>query len=224
MKVSCIIPFFNEGERIGKVLDQVVKIKSIDEIICVDDGSTDEASEFVKKQYPKIKIIVNPKNSGKTGAIKAGLNTAKGEYVLLLDADLRDFDYREVERAVHKMLEKHVDMIILRRIYALLTLKLVRGDILISGDRILKKTMLEKILQKPVKRFQLEFAINQYMFDNKKHVYWMPSSARNTYKFNKYGYLRGWFEMIAVSIDIISYLGMRDYLRQVLFFCRKELV
>lgn len=224
MRCTCIIPFFNERKRIARVLGQLVKIKAIDEIIAIDDGSTDGSSEVVTKQFPHIKIIRNAKNFGKTEAIRTGVKKAKGEYIILVDADLRDLNYREVERAVNKMFREKVDMIILRHIHALKTMKFVRGDILISGERILSKKDLQKVLQRKVTRFQLEAAINKYMFDNKKSVYWVPSSARNTYKFTKIGIVKGWYEMIMVAVDIILYLGLKDYLRQLVFFCRKELV
>lgn len=224
MKVSCIIPCFNECERIGKVLEQVIKIPSIDEIICVDDGSTDGTAAFVKKKFPQVKVIRYSQNGGKSAAVKRGLRDAKGTYILLVDADLRNFDHNEVDRAVRKTIEKKADMVILRRVKALWTMKLVRGDILVSGDRILKKVDLEKILWTKVDNYQLEFAINKYMDDNKKHVFWMPTSALNTFKFAKNGFVKGWAEMIVVTVDILLFLGLKDYLKQLFFFCRRELV
>ena len=70
---TCIIPFYNESDRILKVLDGVVKINGINEIICVDDGSTDNTSKLIRKRYPRITIISNPKNLGKTDAVNQAL-------------------------------------------------------------------------------------------------------------------------------------------------------
>lgn len=223
MKVSCLIPFFNEQERIGKVLEQISKVASIDEIICIDDGSTDGTASFIHHQFPQINVIRNANNVGKTAAVKKGLEQARGEYILLFDADLRDVYASQVERAVKKTLKKNADMVILRHMYALWTMNIVRGDILVSGERILKKKDLQKVLSGNVKKFQLEFAMNQYMLDNRKSVFWMPSSARNTYKFKKNGFFKGWYEMIAVAVNILWYIGLRNYVKQILFFCKEEL-
>ncbi|MBI4028879.1 MAG: glycosyltransferase family 2 protein, partial [Candidatus Blackburnbacteria bacterium] len=145
MSCTCIIPFFNEYDRILKVLDEVLKVKLIDEIILVDDGSTDSTTEIVKKHYPSLKILNNLRNLGKTGAIKIGLQQAKGDYILLLDADLRNLNYNEIEAAITKIRDgRGIDMIVLRRINAPFFIKLVRGDILVSGERILKKEDLKK--------------------------------------------------------------------------------
>lgn len=224
MRCTCIISFFNEGKRIGKVLDEVVKVKNIDEIICIDDGSTDGASEFIKKNYPKIKLIINPKNSGKTEAIKVGLDHAKGEYILLLDADLRNFKGSEVEKAVKRTLENRADMVILRRVNAPWIIKLNRGDTLLSGERILKKDDFKKLLEiKKPKGYQLEFAMNQYMTDYHKKVFWMPSSALNTYPQHKRGFVKGMYRIVSMQANILSYIGLRNFIRQELFFCTKEL-
>ncbi len=228
MSCSCLIPFFNERDRILKVLEQVSKTKTIDEILCVNDGSSDASADLVKKHYPAIKVIVNTKNLGKTEAIKVGLQQAKGDYILLLDADLRNLNYQEIEEAVLKIKEnQNVDMIILRRVNAPLIIKLNRGDILISGERILKKKDLQKILQDQNNKpsgFQLEFAINKYMMVNNKIVYWMPSSALNTYPICKIGFLKGLYKIFSMQTNILHYIGLKHFILQELFFCRKKLV
>jgi glycosyltransferase involved in cell wall biosynthesis len=136
MTITCIIPFFNERERISKVLDGVIKIKGLDEILLVDDGSTDRSVELVRKHYPKLTIIRNSKNLGKTEAIAVGLKRTISTHVLLLDADLQNFQYKEVEKAVFAVKNNPtVDMIILKRNNK----RLFRANTLISGERILQK-------------------------------------------------------------------------------------
>jgi glycosyltransferase involved in cell wall biosynthesis len=228
MNCSCLIPIYNEEDRILKVLDQVIKVEAIDEILCVDDGSTDGSAELIRQHNPNIKIISNPKNLGKTEAVKAGLQQAKGKYILLLDADLGKVNYEEIEYALVKIqVNEHVDMVVLRRINAPLIIKLTRGDILIPGERILKKVDLHKILEGGISKpsgFQLEYAINQYMMINHKIVYWMPSSALNTWPMQKRGFLRGLYEVFSMQINILNYIGLKDFIYQELFFCKKRLI
>lgn len=226
MSCTCLIPFFNERERILKVLDRVVKIKAIDEILCVDDGSTDGTAELVKKHYPNVKVISNPKNLGKTEAVKIGLQQAKGNYILLLDADLRNLNSSEIKNAVVNIKRDNtIDMIVLRRLNAPFFIRLVRGDILVSGERILGTVDLQNVLEDlEPKGYQLEFAINKWMIVNNKKVYWMPSSALNTYPTTKIGFIEGLKKSISMNTNILRYLGLKDYFKQVLFFCRKRLV
>lgn len=226
MSCTCLIPFFNERDRILKVLDQVVKIKAIDEILCVDDGSTDGTAELVKKHYRNIKVISNPKNLGKTEAIKMGHHQAKSDYILLLDADLRNLNSNEIKNAIVNMKKDNaIDMIVLRRANTPFFIKLVRGDILVSGERILRKVDLQNVLEDlEPKGYQLEFAINKWMMIHDKRVYWMLSSALNTYPTMKIGFIKGLKKSISMNTNILSYLGYKDYLKQVLFFCRKHLV
>lgn len=228
MNCTCLIPFFNEHDRILNVLDQVARVKSINDILCVDDGSTDGTAKLIKKHYPNIKLISNAKNLGKTETIKIGLKHSHNNYVLLLDADLRNLNYQEINDAVVKIQGNvEIDMIILRRINAPLLIKLNRGDTLLSGERILKKEDLKKILKdendKP-KGFQLEFAINKYMMDNHKKVYWMQSSALNTWPIQKRGFLKGLYAIFSMQVNILSYIGFKNFIFQELFFCKRRLI
>ncbi|MEK9208965.1 MAG: glycosyltransferase family 2 protein [Patescibacteria group bacterium] len=224
-KCTCIIPVYNEGSRILRVLNEVARIKSIDEIICVNDSSTDNTLELIKKYHFNIKVVTTPKNLGKTGAIKEGLQVSTGDYILLLDGDLRNLQHQEVENAVTNILkDPAVDMIILRRINAPWNIKILRGDILVSGERLLRKEDLKNILKnlKPEK-YQLEFATNKYMMMNNKKVYWMPSSALNTWPTTKFGFAIGMNKIISMNQNILAYLGFVNYLKQLLFFCRQKL-
>ncbi|MEO6508874.1 MAG: glycosyltransferase [Patescibacteria group bacterium] len=220
MSITCIITFFNERDRILKVLDGVIKIKGLYEILLVDDGSTDGSAELIRKHYPKLTIIRNPKNMGKTEAISVGLKQTHDTHILLLDADLQNFQYKEVEKAVVAFKNAPtIDMIILKRNNK----RLFRANTLISAERILQKQdLLEVLAAYKTKGFQIELAINQYMMDNNKNVYWIPISAANTSSIKKRGVISGIQKIIHIHIDIVSCIGLYNTIRQVFFFGKRE--
>jgi glycosyltransferase involved in cell wall biosynthesis len=90
MRLSIIIPVFNEKENISNVIDTVMHADSLSfekEIIVVDDCSTDGSREILKKRTD-ITVLFAEKNGGKGAAVKLGLTKATGDYVLFQDADL----------------------------------------------------------------------------------------------------------------------------------------
>lgn len=223
--ISCIIPFFNEGLRLFSILDVVSEIDTVSQIICIDDGSTDDTWKLINNKWPKIKVVRLEENEGKSQAVKNGLMYVENETVLLLDADLQDINKTELENAILAMLvNANLDMIILRRVNAAWFVKIDRADILLSGERIMKKTDLDEIFKKEVSGYQLEIAINTYMQHAKKSVLWMPWSATNTYKTEKCGLLQGVLKEIKMFVSIFSYGGVSNFFKQFTSFAREELV
>lgn len=95
MKLSIVIPAFNEEERLRKTLPKILayfrKQSYSKEIIIVNDGSRDGTAELVKqkkKGSKLLRLVDNQKNQGKGGALRDGFAASKGEYVLFMDADL----------------------------------------------------------------------------------------------------------------------------------------
>jgi glycosyltransferase involved in cell wall biosynthesis len=84
--VSVIIPAYNEAERIADTLRAVKTILQVDEIIVVDDGSSDGTAEAAL--LDGVRVIRLPENCGKGGALTAGVAEAKGDVLMFLDADL----------------------------------------------------------------------------------------------------------------------------------------
>lgn len=181
-QISCVIPFWNEGNRLYAVLDEITKTKNILETICVDDASYVDGSDEIRKRYPNIKLIRLEKNLGKSGAILEGLKYTHNNFILLLDADLRNLNHNEIEKAIQVVDERpDIDMLILRRIKAPFFVKITRGDVLSTGERIVKKVYLQKLLERSSKGWQLESKINLYMYNHKKKVLWIPHSGINTH-------------------------------------------
>lgn len=87
--ISVIIPNFNGRHLLQKNLPLVLKECNGCEIIVVDDGSSDDSVEFIKKNFKKIKLVARTKNGGFVKAINSGVEKAEGEWVLLLNSDVR---------------------------------------------------------------------------------------------------------------------------------------
>lgn len=94
MRISVIIPVYNEEKTIEKVITKIKEVPIEKEIIVVDDGSCDRTREILKN-IEGIKKIFFDKNQGKGSAIRAGLKLASGDIVIIQDADLEynPFDY-----------------------------------------------------------------------------------------------------------------------------------
>ena len=113
MKVSVIIPCYNSAEWITKCLNSIPKQDNI-EIICINDGSTDETSEILKSYkkmcYKDLKIISYKNNKGVSYARNQGIEQAQGEYLLTLDSD--DYINSEVfNKIVDNYLNGEYDMV-----------------------------------------------------------------------------------------------------------------
>lgn len=95
MKVSLIIPAYNEEKRLGAFLESIASFSTlhpnvINEIIVVDDGSSDKTSDIVRYYEPRIPSLTLHRltaNSGKGAAVQAGVLSAHGDYIIFMDAD-----------------------------------------------------------------------------------------------------------------------------------------
>jgi len=88
VKVSAIIPVFNEEKTVAKVMETLLRSPLIGEVICINDASTDKSYQILKKFGRKIKLLNFEKNRGKGAALAEGVRAAKGEIVAFFDADL----------------------------------------------------------------------------------------------------------------------------------------
>ncbi|MGJ3237550.1 MAG: glycosyltransferase family 2 protein [Anaerolineae bacterium] len=88
MIVSVVIPAYNEGEIIGVILEQLIVLKEINEIIVVDDGSTDNTADIIRNfSDTRVHLQQHPYNIGNGAAVKTGIRAAKGDVIIMMDAD-----------------------------------------------------------------------------------------------------------------------------------------
>jgi len=111
IKLSIIIPVYNEIKTIEKLINKILKLNIKKQVIVVDDGSSDGTQLILKKFKNKIdKLIVHNKNRGKGAAIKSAQKFVKGKYVAIQDADL-EYNPKDLEKIVSEMEKKKYDII-----------------------------------------------------------------------------------------------------------------
>lgn len=109
--LSIIIPVYNEEKTIGIVLDKLQKLSIPDiekEIIVVNDGSGDQSRKIIQeaaKKYNKIRFIEHEKNKGKGAAVVTGFSYAKGDILLIQDADL-EYDPDDIPKLLKPILSE----------------------------------------------------------------------------------------------------------------------
>jgi glycosyltransferase involved in cell wall biosynthesis len=87
MQISVIIPSFNRRHTLARALQSVYDQSSpVDEVILIDDGSTDDSAAMVAREFPEVKVIQQP-NSGVSAARNRGITAARHEWIALLDSD-----------------------------------------------------------------------------------------------------------------------------------------
>jgi glycosyltransferase involved in cell wall biosynthesis len=112
MKLSVVIPVYNEKNTILELLDRVRKVNIEKEIILVDDFSTDGTREILQKQpvSDDLKIILQPMNQGKGAAVRTGFSAVTGDIVVVQDADL-EYDPEEYLTLIQPILAEKADVV-----------------------------------------------------------------------------------------------------------------
>ncbi len=178
-KVVAVIPAYNEEENILNTISNVKKIDLIDEIVVVDDGSSDKTSQVVES-IEEVKLIKLEKNSGKGYAIRKAIEVIDYDYMVLLDGDLGESSY-EVNKLIKPVIQDECDVSIARfgkakkkggfglvknlAKYGVYFYTGEKIDTTLSGQRVYKKEVVEKISYIP-DRFGVEVAMTVETFRN----------------------------------------------------------
>jgi len=160
MKISVLIPAYNEKENLEELLNHIHKFREKEDIdwefIIIDDGSTDGSFELLKKlhgRYPYIKVIKHRRNFGLTEALLTGLHHSTGDALVFFPADLQ-FHLEDVKKMVAKM-EEGYDLVAGKKkgkyekkfvssIYNLLSKKLFNINVSdMNSIKVMKREILE---------------------------------------------------------------------------------
>ena len=113
MKISIIIPCYNEVKTLNLIIEKIINKKNLDkEIIIVDDFSDDGTRDIIKNELSEkvTKILYNDKNYGKGYSVRRGISVSTGDIVLNQDADL-EYSPDDYEKLLKPILDGHADVV-----------------------------------------------------------------------------------------------------------------
>jgi len=200
MKLSIIVPVYNEEKTLEKILDRVkaVKLSIEKEIIIIDDFSSDSTREILKKiKDPQIKVIYHEKNQGKGSAIRTGIKYTTGDIFIIQDADL-EYSPEEYPQLIQPILDGKTQVVYGSRykgkksgknimihlwgnkILTLITKILYLQNIsdMETCYKVFKKDVLEGIRLK-AKRFDFEPEITAKIIKKGYKIYEVPITYRS---------------------------------------------
>lgn len=231
MKLSIIIPLFNEEKTISKLLDKITSLKlpkSIRrEIVVVNDGSTDNSFLGLKKWFKKIKYFKNEKNMGKGFAIRMGLHKSTGDVIIIQDSDL-EYDPAFYPLLLKPILEKRAQVVygtrltsyplklwgrdktilpthlIANKFLSFLTNFLYGSNLtdMETGYKFFKRNVLEQISLKS-NRFEIEAEITAKILKKRIRIVEVPiKTIPRTYKEGK---KIGWLDGFVAIWTLLKY-------------------
>lgn len=214
IKVSCVVPVYNERSRVPGVLGALKNHPLIDEVIVVNDGSTDGSAEVLRK-VKGINLISYEKNRGKSYAVMLGIKAAKNDLILTIDSDLQGLSAGDITALVRPVIDGEFEFAMTLRKNSLGIFKLFGLDF-VSGERIFHRNLIKNIddLAK-LSSFGLEVFMNDLILKKGhkiKVVKWKNVvTPRKSKKFGFWIGVKGDARMVK---QIVKHLGLRGVVGQ----------
>lgn len=211
IKISCVIPAYNEEKEIGNVLKALMNAgRVISEIIVVDDSSTDNTKKIVAA-FPAVRLLTNDQNMGKSATVARGIKNSAGSHILMLDADLLFLNEKNITDLIAPIVKDKADVTISYRKNAWPLFPFKDIDYL-SGERIFPKKYVAPLIHEiaHLPGYGLEVFLNrEVIIKNQLRisvVQW--PNVENNFQRNKRGFLRGvkvvikiwWHVLCTVSV------------------------
>jgi len=206
VRISCIICAFNEAPRIAAVLAVASEHPLLGEVIVVDDGSTDNTAEIVRR-FSSVKLISHAVNRGKSSAMATGIAAAQNGILMLLDADLNGLAAEHITALATPVLSGVADVSLSLRQNSLLIFRAIGLDF-ISGERVIRKELLSGALEEihGLPRFGIEVFMNRRIIALQLSIavtHWpRVTQSRKTEKLGFWKGLRAEWRMIANMLQV----------------------
>ncbi len=205
--ISCIIPAYNESQRIRATLEVAVSLLGVhlSEIIVVDDASTDQTKTIIT-QFPQVRLIAHEANEGKSKSVADAISVSTGEYMFLLDADLKFLNAQHLIDMLTPIQDSVSDVSISYRKNAWPLFPFRSIDYL-SGERILPKVVLVPALMQMAKlpSYGLEVFLNRIIIAKQlkiKVVRWQD--VENDFNQHKHGWWKGAVIIARIWLNVLS--------------------
>jgi glycosyltransferase involved in cell wall biosynthesis len=214
-RISCIVCAYNEAERIGAILEAVNRHPALHEVIVVNDGSTD-ATEALLADYPQVRVISYAPNRGKTYALSRGIAVARGEFLMLLDADLAGVRAADIQALANPVVDGWADVSISLRRNSLALYRSIGLDF-VSGERVIPARLGREAItaMQRLPRWGGEAFINGLITRDRLSIAVVDwPGVFNIRKFHKVGRWRGMVEEIRMTLDALRVLSPLGVLRQ----------
>lgn len=205
MKIKTLIPAFNEEKTIGPIIEVLNEVSLIDEIIVVDDGSSDNTFQVAKSKGAT--VIKLSKNKGKGAALQKGISDIDTDIILFLDGDLIGLTKKHVHKLLEPVISDQADMTIgiFKKGRGLTDLALVISPGL-SGQRAIRLSELKKVKNLDKEGFGVEVALNRHFKNSGRVKKVKLEDITHVMKEEKMGFIKGVKARTKMYIDILRTL------------------